>query len=364
MNVRATEIDARDLNIASKLFVSYGVGIYDKENIIKVPGMSDIIRKTADAAAEAAKRIAGHVERTDLSRSAAYSDELAAEVFFKLENLQTTGSFKFRGATNRLMTLSDAERANGCATASSGNHGAAVACAMQKLGTTGVIFVPEQTSDAKVNKIRSYGGDVRFFGTDGLDTEQHAREYARQNGMLYLSPYNDDQVVAGQGTCGVEILDQLPDVDAVFVAVGGGGLIAGVGSVLKARNPNIKIFGCQPEASAVMAQSVAAGEILDLPSDPTLSDGTAGGIEAESITFPLNQAAVDEFVIVSEQQIADAMRSYMTIEGQTIEGAAGVAIAGLVASKDKVSGQKIVVVICGSNIADDVLATVMSDVNS
>ncbi len=321
--------------------------------------MTDIIRDTAAAATAAAKRVAGHVERTELTRSGAFSDALAANIYFKLENMQTTGSFKLRGATNRLMTLSAEQRAKGCVTASSGNHGAAVACALQRLGTEGVIFVPEQTSKAKTDKIEAYGGDIRYFGTDGLDTEQHAREYAQENGMLYLSPYNDEQVIAGQGSCGAEIIEQLPDIDAVFIAIGGGGLIGGVGSVLKTHNPNIRIYGCQPKASAVMAHSVEAGEILDMPSEPTLSDGTAGGIEAGAITLPLSQALVDEFVLVDEQQIADAMRLYVGTEDQTIEGAAGVAVAGLMASKDKVAGQEVVVVICGGNIADDKLARVM-----
>ncbi len=320
---------------------------------------NDIIQQTADAAADALERIAGHVERTDLVKSGTFGAELGANVFFKLENQQGTGSFKLRGATNRLMTLTVEERAIGCVAASSGNHGAAVACAMQKLGTAGVVFVPQQTSDVKVNKIKSYGGEVRYFGTDGLDTEQHARDYARQNGMLYLSPYNDPQVIAGQGTCGIEIIEQLPDVDAVFIAVGGGGLIGGVGSVLKARNPNIRIYGCQPKASAVMAYSVEAGEIIDIPSEQTLSDGTAGGIEAGAITLALNQAVVDEFVIVDEQQIKDAMRLYIGRENHVIEGAAGVAVAGLRAKKDKLGSQNVVVIVCGGNIADDILDAVM-----
>jgi len=321
--------------------------------------MNNLITSTANAAKEAAERIADHVQRTELYKSEEFSNKLAADIFFKLDNLQTTGSFKLRGATNILMTLSADERARGCVTASSGNHGAAVACAMQRLATTGVIFVPEKTSAAKVGKIRSYGGNVQFFGTDGLDTEQHARGYAEQHDMLYLSPYNDEQVIAGQGTCGIEILQQLPDVDAVFIAVGGGGLIGGVGSVMKAHNPRIQVYGCQPKASDVMARSVAAGEILDLPSDPTLSDGTAGGIEADAITFPLNQAVVDKFVTVDEQQIADAMRCFIKSEGHTIEGAAGVAIAAMMAGRDEISGKNIVVIICGGNIADDKLAAVM-----
>jgi len=322
--------------------------------------MTDIIQKTAAAASDAAERIADQIERTELRKSEAFSQELAANIYFKLENLQTTGSFKLRGATNRLMTLSAAERAKGCVTASSGNHGAAVACAMQKLATRGIIFVPEQTSAAKVEKIKSYGGNVKFFGTDGLDTEQHARECAEEQNMLYLSPYNDAEVIAGQGTCGIELLEQLPDIDTVFIAVGGGGLIGGVGSVLKAHNREIKVYGCQPAASAVMAHSVAAGEILDMPSEATLSDGTAGGIEAGAITFPLNQAVVDDFITVDEQEIAAAMRLYMNSEGQAIEGAAGVAIAGMLARRSELAGKQVVVIICGGNVSDETLAQVRS----
>ncbi len=248
------------------------------------------------------------------------------------------------------MTLSSEQRSTGCVVASSGNHGVAVALAMQTLGSCGVIFVPEQTSELKVHKIRAYGAELRYFGADALATEQHARQYAERNGMFYLSPYNDEQVIAGQGTCGIELLDQLPCIDAVFIAVGGGGLIGGVGSVLKSHNSSIRVFGCQPKASAVMAQSVAAGEVIDAPSGPTISDGTAGGIEDGAITLPLNQAVVDEFVIVDEPQIKDAMRLYMSREPDFIEGAAGVAIAGMQACSGSLAGLNVAVVICGGNI--------------
>lgn len=317
-----------------------------------------LIEETAARTRQAAERMADLIVRTPLQRSASFSDDLGAEVFFKLENIQKTGSFKLRGATNRLLTLSDEQRSLGCVAASSGNHGAAVARAMQQLGVTGVIFVPEQTSSAKVEKIKRYGGDVRFFGTDGLDTEQHAREYAESHGMFYLSPYNDEEVIAGQGTCGLEIVSEMPDVDAVFIAVGGGGLIGGAASVLKAHNPDIEIYGCQPLASPVMTRSIEAGEILDLPSEPTLSDGTAGGIEAGAVTFPLNQAVVDDWVVVDEQQIIEAMQAFMSGEEDVIEGAAGVAVAGLLARGDAVKGQKVVVVICGGNISAEMLMSV------
>ena len=302
--------------------------------------------------------MSSHIRNTPLNYSDYFSDITAARVYFKMENRQLTGSFKLRGAMNRLLTLTDAQRESGCVAASSGNHGAAVASAMQTLSVSGVIFVPETTSDAKVEAIRRYGGDVRFYGLDGLDTELRARQFAAENHMFYVSPYNDEAVIAGQGTCGIEIAEALPDVDAVIVAVGGGGLISGIGSVLKARNKKVKVIGCQPAASPVMARSLAAGHIIAMQSEPTLSDGTAGGIEADAITFAINQAVVDEFVIVSEEQIGAAMRLFMEREGDTIEGAAGVAVAALLDQKEKLRDQQVAVVICGGNIADDKLAKI------
>lgn len=315
--------------------------------------------RVAVAAADAASRISDLVRQTPLDFSPRFSDTTGAEVHFKLENLQHTGSFKLRGAVNRLMTLTPEQRAAGCVAASSGNHGAAVAFAMQRIDVEGVIFVPENTSPAKIDAIKSYGGDVRFFGTDGLHTETHARQYADQHGMFYLSPYNDADVIAGQGTCGVEIATQLPDVDSVYIAVGGGGLISGVGSVLKSRNSDVRIVGCQPEASAVMAHSVEAGHVVDEPSQPTLSDGTAGGVEADSITFDLCRAVTDEFVLVSEEQIADAMRQFIDLEHQLIEGAAAVAVAAMLAQQDANQARKVIVLICGGNVSRATLRTVL-----
>jgi len=317
--------------------------------------MSELTREISAAAAIAAERISSIVCETPLTRSAAFSDEIGAEVYLKLENRQHTGSFKLRGASNCLMSLSTGQRETGCVTASSGNHGAAVAYAMRELGISGVIFVPEQTSTAKVDAIRSYGGEIRFFGTDGLDTETEARAFAGREGMYYVSPYNDASVVAGQGTCGIEIARQLPDVDAAFIAVGGGGLIGGVGSVLKRHNPDLMLVGCQPGASAVMAKSVEAGRILDLASEPTLSDGTAGGVESDSITFELCRDLADEFVLVAEDDIAAAMRDYIAVEEDRIEGAAGVAIAALRARRDVLQGRKVVVVVCGGNVSQQTL---------
>lgn len=307
----------------------------------------------------AANRIKSYIRETPLDYSPYFSELTGANVYLKLENLQYTGSFKLRGAFNKLLTLSEEDRARGGVSASSGNHGAAIAYAMNELGVSGPIFVPEQTSSTKVDAIKRSGGDVRFFGTDGLDTETHAREFAAENGMVYLSPYNDPDVIAGQGTCGVEIAQQLSDIDAVFIAVGGGGLISGVGAFLKSVNPAMSVVSCQPAASAVMTESIKAGKIIDLPSEPTLSDGTAGGIEADAITFDMCRDITDEFVVVSEDQIAEAMRGLIDAHHLLPEGAAGVALAGLLASGDKYRDKNVVVVICGGNVSRETLKKVI-----
>lgn len=307
----------------------------------------------------AANRIGEYIRETPLDYSPYFSELSGANVYLKLENLQHTGSFKLRGAFNKLLSLTTAEREAGGVAASSGNHGAAIAYAMSALGVTGVIFVPEQTSPTKVDAIKSAGGDVRFFGTDGLDTENHAREFAEANNMTYLSPYNDEDVIAGQGTCGVEIARQLSSVDAVFIAVGGGGLISGVGTFLKSVNPETTVVSCQPAASAVMTESVKAGEILDIPSDKTLSDGTAGGIEAGAITYDICRDLVDDYEVVSEEQIADAMCKFIDSHHMLLEGAAGVALAGLLASAERYQGQNVVVIVCGGNISRDTLKKVI-----
>ena len=307
----------------------------------------------------ATNRIADYIRETPLDYSPYFSELTGANVYLKLENLQHTGSFKLRGALNKLLSLTPEQTSAGCVAASSGNHGAAIAYAMQKLGISGIIFVPEETSSTKVDAIRRYGGEVRFHGTDGLDTEQYARQFSVDNGMPYLSPYNDLDVVAGQGSCGVEIARQLSEIDAIFVAIGGGGLVSGVGSFLKSVHPALKIIGCQPEASAVMAASAKAGKIVDMPSEATLSDGTAGGIEAGAITFNICQSVVDEYVLVSEDEIAESMREFIDSHHQLPEGAAGVAIAAMKKAAAGFQGQNIVVIVCGGNISRETLRKVI-----
>ena len=310
-------------------------------------------------AALAANRIAPYIRQTPLEHSAFFSEQTGASVWLKLETVQVTSSFKLRGAFNKLLALTAEQRGQGAVAASSGNHGAAVAWAMAQLGVDGVVFVPEQTTSVKVEAIRRAGAQVEFFGHDGLDTELHAREFARAKGMHYLSPYNDETVIAGQGSCGVEIAKQLNKIDAILIAVGGGGLIGGAGAFLKSAFPRLEIIGCQPVASAVMAESIQSGAILDLPSAPTLSDGTAGGIEPGAVTFELCRRLVDDFVLVSEEQIAAAMRDFIDAHHMLLEGAAGVALAGLRKKATELRAKNVVVIICGANISRDTLRKII-----
>jgi threonine dehydratase len=210
-----------------------------------------------------------------------------------------------------------------------------------------------------VDAIRRSGAEVQHFGVDGLDTEERARQYAIDHEMTYLSPYNDVDVIAGQASCGVEIAKQVDNVDALFVAVGGGGLIVGVAGFLRSVQSRMQVIGCQPEASPVMAASAKAGRLLDMPCQPTLSDGTAGGIEAGAITFDLCQELVDDYVLVSEEEIAVAMREFIDAHHMLLEGAAGVALAGLKQLGERYRGRNVVVIICGANINRETLERII-----
>jgi threonine dehydratase len=298
----------------------------------------------------AADRIRPHVVETPLIPSPALSLRTTASVYLKLENRQHTGSFKLRGATNKILSLSDEERAHGVVTASTGNHGLAVAHASAQLGVAATIYLPESASPQKVEKLRRFPVNLRFVAGDAVNAEITARRVGETEGKPYISPYNDPQVMAGQGTIGVELLRQCPALDAVFISVGGGGLIGGIAGYLKAIQPQIQIVGCLPVNSPVMAESVRQGQIVEMETLPTLSDGTAGGIEEGAITFALCQQFVDEWMLVGEREIADAVRLVHREHGEVIEGSAGVAIAALLLRPGRWQGKTVAVVLCGGNI--------------
>lgn len=300
-------------------------------------------------------RIRQYIRETLLDYSIAISREIKVNVFLKCENLQHTGSFKVRGAINKLVSLTPSQREQGVVTASSGNHGAAVAFGLNKLKMKGVVFVPENTSSTKIDNIRNYTTDLEFFGTDCMQTEIHALEYAKQHNMIYVSPYNDLQVIGGQGTVGLELSHQLNNIDFVLVPIGGGGLISGIAGYLKSVSPKIKIIGCLPANSPVMAKSIKAGRIIEMNTLPTFSDATAGGIEPDSITFDMCQQLVDDYILVFEEEIKDAIISLIKTQHLLVEGASGVSLAALIKNKQQFHNKNVVVVLSGANISLETL---------
>jgi threonine dehydratase len=260
---------------------------------------------------------------------------------------------------NKLLSLTDEERKRGVVTASTGNHGAAFAFSLGKVGGSGIVFVPENASRSKVEAIERLGAEVRYIGDDCIDAEAHARQYALKNEMIYMPPYNDNKIIGGQGTIGVELTRQLDRIDAVFVALGGGGMISGIAGFLKSTCPDAQIIGCSPENSQVMIQSVKAGKILDLPSLPTISDGTAGGVEPGSVTLDYCRDLVDDYITLTEDQIKESLLEFMQVHHMLIEGAAAVAIAACVKQGGYFAGKNVVVIICGANISLETLKSIL-----
>jgi len=304
----------------------------------------------------ACSRIYGLVRQTAVARLPLDSRVLAStHAYAKLEQLQVTGSFKLRGATNKVLSLSPEAAAAGVVTSSTGNHGLGVSAAAKFRGIDAEVFLSSQVPEAKWKKIESYGARIRKIGDNPLDAELAARAAAEKSGRTYISPYNDWQVVAGQGTIGVELLQQIDGLDAVFIATGGGGLISGIGTYLRARSPQTEIIGCWPENSRVLYESLRAGKIVEYPESYTLSESTAGGVEPGSITFELARAAIHRGVLVPEDTILDAMK-WARRHDWTIEGSAGVALAAFFEEAARYEDKSVAIVFCGGNLSPEVQA--------
>jgi threonine dehydratase len=308
---------------------------------------------------EALKRIAPHIRRTECRPAPAISEIVGGEVFLKLENLQDSRSFKLRGVINKILSLSEDDSQKLLVTASTGNHAAAFAHALQLFGLRGKLFMPKTSAAVKVENVRSTGVPFELVGEDCIEAEAHAAAFARSGGHVWISPYNDLEVVHGQGTVAVELVEQLGKIDAVLVPVGGGGLIAGIASYLNAVDPSIEVIGCQPVNSCVMYESINAGEILDIESLPTISDGTAGGIEAGAMTFDLCRRHVDDFILLEEEEIVAAMRFLHEKEGVTIEGAAALSTAAVLKERKRFAGRRIALIVSGGRVDETTIAKVM-----
>ena len=298
-----------------------------------------------------------HIVKTPLFYSENLSSISDSNVFLKLENFQHTGSFKLRGAMNKILNLPD--KSISVVAASSGNHGAAVAYSLRNLKMKGLVYVPENAVSSKVKLMKKYGVEIRYSGNDSLIAESSAISYAEENNLSFVSPYNDIDVISGQGTIGVEMINQMKDLDVVFITVGGGGLISGVGGYLKSINSNIKIIGCSPENSPVMKISLNKGKIIEFESLPTLSEGSAGGIERDSITYNFCEEFIDDFYLVSEEEIVENIKFFIANEKLLIEGAAAVSVAGFLKNKKLFKGMNVGIVICGGNIGNDTLKSIL-----
>jgi threonine dehydratase len=306
-----------------------------------------ISRESIEAAAS---RIRPYIRETPVEPS-------DNNVWLKCEQMQRSGSFKLRGALNSILSLSPDAIARGVVTASTGNHGRAVATALAAVGARGTVYLPHSAPAVKVRALRRFSNiELVFEGDEGGATELAARSVAEREGRPYISPYNDATVIAGQGTLGLEFAAQCPSLDAVFVAVGGGGLISGIASAMRCQ-----IVGCWPENSVAMYESMRAGEIVAPPERPTLSDATAGSVEPGAITLDLCRSLIDECVLVSEAEIADAIRFMIAEHQMIVEGAAGVAVAAYRKTASRYAGRSVGIVLCGGNIGYDTLRTIICE---
>lgn len=272
----------------------------------------------------------------------------AYHLWLKCENEQQTGSFKWRGALSKLSLLDPGQT---IVTASTGNHGLGVANAAELFGLKAQIFIPKTASPKKIERLRALGADLHLVEGDSLEAELSGKRYASLHGLIWVSPYNDPEIIAGQGTIGIEITEQFPKPDKVYVTVGGGGLISGIAGWIKHVHPGAEIIGCQPLHSPEMYLSVLAGHVVEAPESlQTLSDGSAGPLEGDSITFPICQALIDRFVLITEDEITGAIRHLFNEHQLIVEGAAGVAMAAAMKDTQSQPGETSVVILCGGNI--------------
>jgi threonine dehydratase len=300
----------------------------------------------------ARERIKKLIKVTPMKHSNFLSNLTGASVFLKLDSAQVTGSFKARGALNRLMTLSKDEINKGVITASTGNHGLGVAFAAKQLGIKAKVVFPKDASPEKYEKMIQ--GGVEIIQEVGYaEIESYARELARDRGWTYVSPYNDSDVVAGAGTTGLEIIEQLDYVDVVLVPIGGGGLISGIATAIKARSPTTQVIGVQSEVSPEVYESWRAGHWVESEESDSLAQGLMGGVESDSITLDIIQKLVDRIDLVQESSLLEAIRILYEQESLIIEGAGAASTADILQRDNEFSGKTIVAVVSGGNISEN-----------
>lgn len=299
---------------------------------------------------EAHERTRDYLIPTPLEFSRYLSDQIDGEVWLKLDLVQKTASFKFRGALNKILSLTEEELDGGVVSASTGNYALAVAEAMRIRNRRATIYVGNDMDESRLGILRAHGLDLVVVDGDAWGAEIEARRVGDEEGKVYVSPYNDPIVVGGQGTCGYEISQQLPDLDAAFFACGAGGLLTGSSAWLKSHNPDVRTFGVSPSNSPVMFESVRQDKMITMDTKPTLADTCGGGVDLDTITLDYCRRYSDGIVLLSEDEIAAAIRLLFEQHRLVAEGSGVLGIGGILKNKEKLKGKKVVAVVCGRNI--------------
>ena len=307
------------------------------------------MKVTLDSIRAARERIRDVIYHSPCPYSLSLSRLCGAEIYCKLDNLQMTGSFKERGARNKLLLLSPDERKRGVVAASAGNHALALAYHGRDLGVSVKVVMPKYAPLVKVSNTRSFGADVVLHGDDYDGAKKHALKLADDEGRLFVSGFDDAAIIAGQGTMGLEIMEDVPDVDVVIVPVGGGGLMAGVGTAVKALKPSVRVIGVEPEHAPTMRASLDAGRVTCIDVRPTLADGLAVA-EVGHLCFEIARHVMDDLVMVDEAQIAVSVLRLLEMEKTVIEGAGAVPLAAALAHSLSLEGKRVVLCLAGGNI--------------
>jgi threonine dehydratase len=308
----------------------------------------------------AAARIAGRVHRTPVMTSRSFNEAAGREVFFKCENLQRIGAFKARGATNKILSLSDEEKRRGVIAVSSGNHAQAVALAAREAGLRAVVAIPDDAPKMKVAATRGYGADIRFFDRRRDDRDAFGREIAEREGLVMVPAYDDYLIMAGQGTCGLEFLEEVPDLDCILTPCSGGGLFAGVSTAALAINPRIHCFAVEPETANDTLQSIARGERVNIPPPPTIADG----LRVQSpgaLTFPITRQNAAGVLTVSDAEIVQTLRFILFRMKLLVEPSGAAAAAAVFTGKLPQDLRRVGVILSGGNIDSDALAQLLNE---
>ena len=318
---------------------------------------------TLDLIKQAASRIAGRVHRTPVMTSRSFNEVAGREVFFKCENLQRAGAFKARGATNKILSLTEGEKKRGVLAVSSGNHAQAVALAAREAGVRAVVCIPDDAPKMKVAGMRTYGADIRVFNRQKDDRDAFGQEIAQREGLVRVPAYDDYLIMAGQGTCGLEFVEAVPDLDCILTPCSGGGLFAGVSTAAKSLQPSIRCFAVEPDSANDTQQSFAKGERVKIPPPPTIADGLRVQTPG-ALTFPITRKNADAVFTVTDDEIISTMRFMLFRMKLLVEPSGAAAAAAVFARKIPSDCKRVGVVLSGGNVDSDLLSDLLKGTQS